>query len=71
MFFLAGIPSFFQLVGMFSLPESQRWLSRQNKLDQAKKTLTLIYKKDFVELEYLKLKEEVKEMKQQIELPES
>lgn len=57
---VAGIPALVQFILMLSLPESPRWLYRQNKVDEARAILEKIYPADEVE-------EEVKALQSSIE----
>ncbi|KAK6265090.1 Major facilitator [Theobroma cacao] len=56
---VAGIPAVVQFVLMLSLPESPRWLYRQNKVEEARSILERIYPADEVEDELNALKESV------------
>ncbi|XP_057428721.1 inositol transporter 4-like [Lotus japonicus] len=58
---VAGIPALIQLILMLSLPESPRWLYRQNNVEEARRILSKIYRPDEVE-------EELKAMQESIEL---
>uniref|UniRef100_A0A5B7AU98 Putative inositol transporter 4-like n=1 Tax=Davidia involucrata TaxID=16924 RepID=A0A5B7AU98_DAVIN len=48
---VAGLPALVQFVLMVSLPESPRWLYRQNKVDEAREILEKIYPANEVEEE--------------------
>ncbi|KAI8524972.1 hypothetical protein RHMOL_Rhmol13G0191100 [Rhododendron molle] len=48
---VAGIPALVQFILMLSLPESPRWLYRQNKVDEARAILEKIYPAEEVEEE--------------------
>ena len=41
---LAFIPSFIQLVGMFCMPESPRWLGKAERIEESYTVMKLIYK---------------------------
>lgn len=60
---LAGIPSFLQLVGMFFLPETPRYLAKTEKNDRCEEVLTEVYKPPYVQPQFKKLKREVKDHK--------
>ncbi|XAR65740.1 hypothetical protein NMG60_11009950 [Bertholletia excelsa] len=46
---VASVPAFVQFILMLSLPESPRWLYRQNKVDEARAILERIYPENEVE----------------------
>ncbi|XP_060964290.1 inositol transporter 4-like [Cannabis sativa] len=56
---IAGLPALIQFILMLSLPESPRWLFRQNKIDEAKSILEKIFPADEVENEMKALKDSV------------
>jgi len=41
---LAGVPSLVQMIGMFFMPESPRWLGKVGRIEDQRKVMTLIYK---------------------------
>ncbi|XP_076953288.1 inositol transporter 4-like [Bidens hawaiensis] len=60
---VAGVPPMIQFILMWSLPESPRWLYRQNKVDEARKILEKIYPPNEVENEMKALQLSVDEEK--------
>nr|GLL46888.1 inositol transporter 4-like [Ipomoea trifida] len=60
---IAGVPALVQFILMFFLPESPRWLYRQNKVDEARAILERLYSADEVEQEMNALKESVEHEK--------
>nr|GMD92324.1 inositol transporter 4-like [Ipomoea batatas] len=60
---IAGVPALVQFILMFFLPESPRWLYRQNKVDEARAILERLYSADEVEQEMSALKESVEHEK--------
>ena len=56
---LAGLPSLVQLIGMFFMPESPRWLAKVGRSAESRKVLELVYKDEHVEAEDRALTEEV------------
>ncbi|WCJ28145.1 inositol transporter 4 [Euphorbia peplus] len=56
---VAAIPPLVQFLLMLSLPESPRWLYRENKVEEAKEILSRIYPADEVEKEIQSLAESV------------
>lgn len=56
---LSGIPSFVQLIGMFFMPESPRWLGKVGRADEQRKVMELIYKEEYLEEANKTLSEEV------------
>ncbi|XP_059664674.1 inositol transporter 4 [Cornus florida] len=48
---IAGVPALVQFILMWSLPESPRWLYRDNQVDEARKILEKIYPPNEVEQE--------------------
>ncbi|KAF7119970.1 hypothetical protein RHSIM_Rhsim13G0144000 [Rhododendron simsii] len=56
---VAGIPALVQFILMLSLPESPRWLYRQNKVDEARDILENIYPAEEVEEEMKALQSSV------------
>ncbi|KAJ4822588.1 Inositol transporter 4 [Turnera subulata] len=56
---IAGLPAVIQFVLMLSLPESPRWLYRENKVLEAKAILDRIYPEDEVEYEIEALRRSV------------
>ncbi|GJR39681.1 inositol transporter 4 [Tanacetum coccineum] len=61
---VAGIPPLIQFILMWFLPESPRWLYRQNKLKEARDILEKIYPADEVEKEMKALQLSVEDEKQ-------
>ncbi|KAD4178367.1 hypothetical protein R6Q59_021953 [Mikania micrantha] len=61
---VAGIPPVVQFILMWSLPESPRWLYRQNKVNEARNILERIYPVDEVEKEIKALESSIEEEKQ-------
>ncbi|PON90237.1 Sugar/inositol transporter [Trema orientale] len=60
---VAGVPAVVQFILMLSLPESPRWLYRQNKVDEARAILEKIYPADEVEGEMKALNDSVESEK--------
>lgn len=58
---VAGIPPIVQIILMLSLPESPRWLYKQNKIAEATEALAKIYTADEVEKELELLKTSIEE----------
>lgn len=56
---LAAVPALLQLILMFSLPESPRWLYRKNKVIEAETILARIYPEEQVEEDKRSLKSSV------------
>ena len=56
---LAGLPSLVQLIGMFFMPESPRWLAKVGRSTESRKVLELVYKDEHVESADRALTEEV------------
>lgn len=67
---LAAIPSFLQLLGMVTMPESQRWLAKKKRHTQCLTVLKQVYKQEFTEIKHQNLKDEVQDMKHEIQLSE-
>ncbi|XP_024970611.1 inositol transporter 4 isoform X1 [Cynara cardunculus var. scolymus] len=61
---VAGIPPIIQFVLMWFLPESPRWLYRQNKVLEARNILEKIYPTDEVEKEMKALQSSIEDEKQ-------
>ncbi|KAI3804316.1 hypothetical protein L1987_25765 [Smallanthus sonchifolius] len=60
---VAGIPPMIQFIFMWSLPESPRWLYRNNKVNEATQILEKIYPADEVEKEIKALQLSIEEEK--------
>ncbi|CAH9072018.1 unnamed protein product [Cuscuta epithymum] len=60
---IAGVPAFVQFMLMIFLPESPRWLYRQNKVEEARAVLEKIYLPSEVEQEIRALHESVEHEK--------
>nr|XP_043629220.1 inositol transporter 4-like [Erigeron canadensis]XP_043629221.1 inositol transporter 4-like [Erigeron canadensis]XP_043629222.1 inositol transporter 4-like [Erigeron canadensis] len=58
---VAGVPPLVQFILMWSLPESPRWLYRQNKVDEARQILEKIYPANEVEKEMKALQSSIEE----------
>ncbi|WCJ28146.1 inositol transporter 4 [Euphorbia peplus] len=56
---IAAVPPFLQFFLMLSLPESPRWLYKENKVEEAKKILSRIYPQEDVDEEIRALRESV------------
>jgi len=56
---VAGVPAVVQLVLVLYLPESPRWLYRQNKIDEAVTILERLYPKEEVESEITALRDSI------------
>ena len=61
---LAGVPSMIQLIGMFFMPESPRWLGKAGRSEEQRKVIKLIYKEEHVEAVNNNLIEEVASLEQ-------
>ncbi|XP_052207242.1 inositol transporter 4-like [Diospyros lotus] len=62
---VAGVPAILQFVLMLTLPESPRWLYREDKVDEARDILERIYPADEVEEEMQALKTSIEEERAQ------
>ncbi|KAH9327269.1 hypothetical protein KI387_007447, partial [Taxus chinensis] len=68
---VAGVPAIIQLVLIMFLPESPRWLYRQNRVDEAVAILERIYPKEEVENQVTSLREAVESEEQYSKSKES
>lgn len=68
---LAGVPALIQLVWFLFMPESQRWLAKKNRDDEALNALRLVYKtEEKAASELSKLQQEVKRLRKYIDMSE-
>jgi MFS transporter, SP family, solute carrier family 2 (myo-inositol transporter), member 13 len=56
---IAAIPSFIQLICMFFMPESPRWLGKIGRMDEARTILGRIYTQEAFELKCTELISEI------------
>lgn len=57
---IAAAPALLQLLGMFCMPESQRWLAKKKRYSKCQNVLSTVYHDDdYVQAELIALQEEV------------
>ena len=61
---LAGVPSFIQLIGMFGMPESQRWLAKLRQYEEMREVLNYIYISNEIENQVKTLETEMESMRE-------
>jgi len=67
---LAGVPSIVQLIGMFFMPESPRWLGKVGRDEDQHKVMKLIYKSEYLESANQHLTKEIEALKEETKLSE-
>ena len=67
---LAGAPSLLQLIGMFFMPESPRWLGKVGKSEDQRKVMSLIYKQNYLDSADKQLSKEVEALREETKLSE-
>jgi MFS family permease len=67
---LAAFPALLQGICMIFMPESQRWLAKNQKTEECKKTLERVYDKEGAEIQLIVLQQEVHKMRKFIDQSE-